>query len=142
MESANRRDDGAQAPGGKAEYVQPQTNTEIRLAQIWSQVLDIPKIGAEDNFFDLGGDSVLASQVMIRVQSDLGTEIPMRCFFESPTLRNIAKAIDVRLESSDSNQLSQAQDEEVARLLDEISAMSEEQAQRLLDTEFGDVDQR
>src|SRR6185312_15457501 len=68
-------------------YVAPQTETEKRLAQIWSDVLKVEQIGLHDNFFELGGHSLLALQLISRVREIFQVEISMRVlFFESATL--------------------------------------------------------
>src|SRR5204862_2161101 len=85
------------APSGQgraiSEYAPPQTDTERRLAEIWSQVLDIEDIGVHDNFFALGGHSLMAIKLVARVRDSLGVEVPLRMVFESPTIAAFAAAI-------------------------------------------------
>lgn len=80
--------------GSESEYEEPRTPTEIKLAAIWADVLHLDRIGARDGFFDLGGHSLLATQVLSRVRADFGIELPLRRFFESPALADLAAAID------------------------------------------------
>ncbi|MBV9265441.1 MAG: amino acid adenylation domain-containing protein, partial [Acidobacteriaceae bacterium] len=75
------------------EYVPPRTPAERKLAEIWSAVLQAPRIGARDNFFALGGHSLLATQVISRVRLTMGTDLPLRSIFESPTLEALAARI-------------------------------------------------
>jgi amino acid adenylation domain-containing protein len=77
------------------EYVHPQTDTEKRLAQIWSEVLKVERVGLHDNFFELGGHSLLALQMISRVRETFQAEISVRVFFvESATLSALAARID------------------------------------------------
>jgi amino acid adenylation domain-containing protein/non-ribosomal peptide synthase protein (TIGR01720 family) len=74
-----------------ANYQPPSTRVEIALADIWRQVLRIDRVGALDNFFSLGGDSILTIQVVSRARQ-MGLHITPRELFEHPTLRELAKA--------------------------------------------------
>jgi acyl carrier protein len=80
--------------GGQKEYQAPRTPTEQMVAQIWSEVLRRPQISVNDNFFDLGGHSLMATQVISRVREQFETEVALRTLFESPTLTCLANAID------------------------------------------------
>jgi thioester reductase-like protein len=77
-----------------ADFVQPQTATEQILADIWAELLDVQRVGRNDNFFDLGGHSLLAVQLIFRVQRVFPTEIPLHLFFEDPSIHGLATAID------------------------------------------------
>lgn len=77
-------------------FVAPRNPTEELVAGIWRQVLNLPQVGAEDNFFILGGHSLLATQVTARLRDQLSVEIPLRVFFESPTVAGIAAYLDTR----------------------------------------------
>jgi amino acid adenylation domain-containing protein len=82
--------------GSIAGFAAPKTPTEDLLAQIWSEVLRVPAIGMHQDFFALGGHSVLAVQVVSQVQSVLGVELSLREFFETPTVAQLAAYIDLR----------------------------------------------
>jgi amino acid adenylation domain-containing protein len=71
----------------------PRTPTEEALADIWAEVLPPQRFGIHDSFFHLGGHSLGAMQVLARVRSRLGVELPVRRFFEAPTLAAVATAI-------------------------------------------------
>lgn len=77
-----------------AEWVQTHRVTEDLVAGIWAQVLGVGHVGATDNFFDLGGHSLLATQVISAVRGLFALELPLRTFFENPTVTALAKAID------------------------------------------------
>ena len=90
----------------------PRTPAEKALAQIWSEVLRVKQVGAHDNFFDLGGHSLLVAQVMGRIRSGFQVELPMRQMFEQPTLAGFAAALEERLMES-IQALSEAEAEEL-----------------------------
>jgi len=84
-------DAGAQHPAG---HVEPRTETEGALAQVWSQVLRLPRIGIHDDFFELGGHSLLATQVISRVREIFALDLPLRWLFEARTVATFASRID------------------------------------------------
>jgi amino acid adenylation domain-containing protein len=79
---------------GRGEYVAPRTATEQTVAEIWADLLGLPKISLHDNFFELGGHSLLATRVMVRVRKATGVELPLRALFENPTVAKLATYID------------------------------------------------
>ncbi|HEX5752319.1 MAG TPA: amino acid adenylation domain-containing protein, partial [Archangium sp.] len=81
------------------EYVAPRNETERLLAQLWSEVLAAPRIGIHDNFFDLGGHSLLATQALSRIRTAFKAELPLRDFFESPTIAALALKLDASLKA-------------------------------------------
>ncbi|NEQ87500.1 MAG: non-ribosomal peptide synthetase, partial [Moorea sp. SIO2I5] len=77
------------------EYVAPETQTQKALAEIWVEVLGIDKVGIHDNFFfDLGGHSLKATQVVSRIRQTFDIEFPLNKIFESSTVESISKYID------------------------------------------------
>ena len=114
---------------GQAAHVEPGNDTEAALAQICRDVLRTDRVGIHDNFFERGGDSILASQVIARVRQELGVEMPILVFFESPTVAGMASALQsIRAAPLDD-------DAEARRLLAEIEQMSDDEAGRLLERE-------
>ena len=81
----------------KGEYVAPRTVVEEVVADIWANLLGLPRVSLHDNFFELGGHSLIATQVMVRVQKTTGVELPLRALFESPTVAKLAAQIDAAL---------------------------------------------
>ena len=71
----------------------PNTPEEEILAGMWQQVLDVEKVGIDDNFFALGGHSLNATQLVSRIRETFAVDLPLRRFFDAPTIRGIAKAI-------------------------------------------------
>ncbi len=76
--------------------VEPQTNTEIQLTNIWKDVLGIEKIGIYDNFFHIGGHSLLATKVISKIKTSFNCNIPLKLLFQSTTIYSIAQIIDSR----------------------------------------------
>jgi amino acid adenylation domain-containing protein len=68
------------------------------LIQLWSEVLEHEGVEPDENFFDLGGDSLLATQLVSRLQTRLGVELPISSLFESPTVRGLARRVGQALE--------------------------------------------
>jgi acyl-CoA synthetase (AMP-forming)/AMP-acid ligase II/acyl carrier protein len=75
------------------QFVAPRTETEAKLTAIWSEVLQMSPIGVQDNFFALGGHSLMAIQVISRVRDRFGIEMPLRTLFENPTIAELSVAM-------------------------------------------------
>ena len=75
-------------------YVAPRSEVERRLAAIWAKMLGVDQIGVHDDFFDLGGDSLLAVRVMTRVCDALGVDLPAATLFLRPTIARLAVAVE------------------------------------------------
>ena len=72
----------------------PQSETELTLAGIWTDVFDVASISRKDDFFDLEGDSLIAAVVSARVHDKLGVQLDLKMFADNPTLAGLARAID------------------------------------------------
>jgi amino acid adenylation domain-containing protein len=83
-----------QAPTHAQTFVPPATPTEQVVASIWAEVLRRHPISTADNFFDLGGHSLMATQVISRIRRSLNLDLPLRTLFESPTVAGLAAQID------------------------------------------------
>ena len=77
----------------REEYIVPTKDIEIKLANIWQVLLDVEKVGINDNFFNLGGHSLLATQVLSRIRNQLDIEFPLRYLFEYPTIKSLSEYI-------------------------------------------------
>ncbi|MGH9348635.1 MAG: amino acid adenylation domain-containing protein [Vicinamibacterales bacterium] len=75
-------------------YVGPRTVLERRLADIWSELLRVKRIGVRDNFFALGGHSLIAIQVISRIRNALGVHLDVRTIFERQTIEAIAERVE------------------------------------------------
>jgi len=96
-------------------YTAPRTPIEEALAAIWSDVLGIARVGIDDDFFSLGGQSLLVTKVVSRVRKELGVELGIRALFERPTIAQLGDAVLALLVARD--------EAATAALLDEIEAM-------------------
>ncbi|MCL2534052.1 MAG: amino acid adenylation domain-containing protein, partial [Nocardiaceae bacterium] len=76
------------------EYRAPSTPTEEMLAATFAQVLGAERIGVDDDYFALGGNSLSATRVLARVSADLGIRIDVRDFFDAPTVAQLAALVD------------------------------------------------
>jgi len=80
--------------GTTSEPAVPQTETEKTLARIWSELLNVANVGANDDFFDLGGQSLVAIQAVSRIRDAFGVDVSLRNLFERPTIAGLAELID------------------------------------------------
>ncbi|MPZ28882.1 MAG: amino acid adenylation domain-containing protein, partial [Micromonosporaceae bacterium] len=80
--------------GSARQRVAPRTATEAAVARAWSEVLGLAEVGAEDDFFALGGHSFAATRVVGRLRRELGREVPLRLLFERPVLAGLAATLD------------------------------------------------
>ncbi|SEF09447.1 non-ribosomal peptide synthase/polyketide synthase [Pseudomonas palleroniana] len=74
------------------QYVAPESELEQQIAAIWAEVLRLPQVGLNDNFFEVGGHSLLAIQITSRVQAELGLEVPLVELFQTESLRSYVQA--------------------------------------------------
>ncbi|OWY63488.1 polyketide synthase, partial [cyanobacterium TDX16] len=90
-------------------YVAPGNAIEQKLAKIWQELLGFEQIGIHDNFFDLGGDSLLTVQVRSKLQTTFDRDISLTDLFEYPTINALAQLLDreqcERVEKSDFQQV-------------------------------------
>jgi amino acid adenylation domain-containing protein len=87
----------------REEFVAPTETTEIKLAQIWQEVLKINQIGIYDNFLDLGGNSLLATQVISRLRQSFQVEISLKSFFTTPTIAELRRELERLMTFSTAN---------------------------------------
>ncbi len=97
-------------------YVAPRTPAERVVSEIWADVLRIERVGAEDNFFDLGGHSLLVTQVVSRMRKAFERELPIRWVFEFPTVAQLAARAEA------------AEREEIVRILDVLESLPEKES--------------
>ena len=75
-------------------FVEPRTEIEELVAQIWRDVLKLDKIGIHDNFFDLGGHSLLATRVIANLQEVFSKDVPLHVLFDAPTIAELAVELE------------------------------------------------
>ena len=103
----------SERPGAEDSYAAPRTPIEKVLTGIWCEILGLKEVGIHDNFFDLGGHSLMATQVISRLRKVFEIEIPLRTLFESPTIAGLAMQIS-------KSQYGITDLDELALLLDEL----------------------
>jgi acyl carrier protein len=114
-----------QRPQLDTDYVAPRDEIDQTIAAIWQDILGIEQVGIYDNFFDLGGHSLLVTQLISRLHAAFRVELPMQALFESRTIADSAAVV--------SNQLfGQTDRETLDRALAEIEQLSSEEVLALL----------
>jgi acyl carrier protein len=86
--------DGQPAPAPDGAFVAPRTPVEAVVAAIWQDVLGMERIGVHDDFFQLGGHSLLGAQVIVRLRKALEVELPPESLFDAPTVMGLAAHIE------------------------------------------------
>jgi amino acid adenylation domain-containing protein len=100
-------------PGLDTAFAAPRSPLEQMLSVIMADVMGIDQIGANDDFFELGGNDSLAAEVVSRLQQRLGLQVPLERFLQNPTLAGLAVAVVM-------SQAEEAGEEETCRLLEEL----------------------
>lgn len=109
---------------------EPQNRVEERLVTIWRDVLEVEDVGVRDDFFDLGGNSLATVQVASRIREAFGVELPLRTFFESTRVVDLAGAVEEEI-------LGGADAGEVEELLEAVEDLSDREVRDLLSEESG-----
>ncbi|MCE3294293.1 MAG: hypothetical protein K0R65_7 [Crocinitomicaceae bacterium] len=91
----------------RATYEAPQTETEIRLAELWSELLAIPEIGINDNFFAIGGQSLKATLLLAKMKRAFGVSFPLMDLFRHATIKEQARLLENATAEAD-HQITQA----------------------------------
>ncbi len=81
-------------PQQRREYAAPQTEIERALASLCGAALGVERLGLHDDFFELGGDSLMAIRAIFQIRADLGVELPVRSFFDAPTVAALAEVVE------------------------------------------------
>lgn len=106
-------------------FVAPRTPLEEDVAQIWSEVLRLDQVGVHDNFLELGGHSLAASQVISRVVNTFQLDLAVQSLFQSPTVAEMSSLIA-------KSQAKKSSEEDLARTLAELELLSEDEAEVLM----------
>ncbi len=78
----------------QSEFIAPRNEDEKKMAEIWKELLNIEQVGVTNSFFDLGGHSLIATQLMSRIRRDFGLELELRALFESPTISGLVHHVE------------------------------------------------
>ncbi|MCM2371158.1 non-ribosomal peptide synthetase [Aporhodopirellula aestuarii] len=133
-------DELPQTPAGKTDYQSlpteslvprtttspPQTPLEAALAEAWCEVLECDSIGRDDNFFDLGGNSLMAAQLFARLRQRFDVKLPLREIYSRPTIAMLAGAIVLHQAETDADDLTD--------MLATIDSLSDDEVMRALDS--------
>ncbi|HEY6349974.1 MAG TPA: amino acid adenylation domain-containing protein [Candidatus Angelobacter sp.] len=112
------------------EYVPPRTPVEEIVAGIFAELLEIDRVGILDNFFDVGGHSLLAIQLASRLREVFQVEVPLRTIFDAPTVPGVAAALLVEEDE-------RTRVERTAELMVKLAAVSDDQAESMLERPLG-----
>lgn len=114
------REGGGPRAATRAPYVAPRTRLESQLAELYQDMLGVGHVGIHDNFFDLGGNSLVATQLLSRLREVFEAEVALRALFEAPTVAELGVVI-VR------EQAARVDEDELAAALRELKQMSREE---------------
>ena len=81
-------------PHEGSEYIEPRTQIERAIADIWAEVLRVYRVGVTDNFFELGGHSLLGIKLITRIATGLDIQPPLVTIFQYPTVREMAGLVE------------------------------------------------
>ncbi|AMB86153.1 hypothetical protein AWM79_12935 [Pseudomonas agarici] len=104
----------------------PQGELEGEVALIWQDVLQVERVGLDDNFFDLGGHSLLATQVIVRLRNQLRAEVPLKSLFETHDLQAFCRCVETH------RTVHQSLDEELAKSLEALKRLSSNELEKLI----------
>lgn len=110
-------------------YVAPRNDLEQTIADVFSEVLGLDRIGINDNFFTIGGDSIRGTQVIGRLQASMHVDLPIVTLFHKPTVVELSEYIGASTDYIESDAIS--------NILAELETLSDEEAAQLLAEELG-----
>lgn len=119
---------GTRRPDLKGAYVPPRTALEEVLAEIWAEVLDVDRVGVEDSFFALGGDSIRSVRVVAAAQ-ERGLEFTVQDLFRHQTVARLGEHLEASLSGAP---VDPGDDAELASLVEEVEGLTAEEVRRRL----------
>jgi acyl transferase domain-containing protein len=129
---ANGGGGAAVAAGGgerTSDYIAPEGETELGVARVWGELFGIERVGRHDSFFELGGNSLIAIQLVSHLRKVFQVELALSRLFEAPTVEGLARAVT-------ESQQKARETEEIERLLKEIESLSLDELQAHLSQEL------
>ncbi len=114
-----------QRPRLKSAYVEPSTETEQTICEMWQELLGISGVGIDDDFFELGGHSLLAIQIIARLRTEFDLELSLESIFETRTVRLLAAFVE-------NQSVSVGSADQVAQLAQKIKLMTPEKREQML----------
>ncbi|MDH3280577.1 MAG: AMP-binding protein, partial [Gammaproteobacteria bacterium] len=113
-------------------YTPPRTQTEQVLARLWIELLGTEPVGIDDDFFDMGGDSLVCMRLASLVEREFGVHINLNDVFQHPTLGQLATVIVARCLGDYSDRSSNSEQKALLTILSEVEGIPEQQAQAML----------
>jgi acyl carrier protein len=113
------------APAVQTGLATAQIATEDRLMALWRQVLQVSDIGSDDNFFDVGGNSLIAVALINEVRSTFNVDLPLISLFQAPTVSRMAQRVE-------DLQLEQMAPDELSALIAKLEQLSDAEVNALL----------
>jgi acyl carrier protein len=101
------------APLPGTRHLAPRTPTEIKVAELWADAIGVASPGVDDDFFEVGGDSMKAAQIITALRAAFGVDAGMRHLFERPTIAGLAEIVDALAVSSAGSGSSETEREEI-----------------------------
>jgi acyl carrier protein len=77
-------------------YTAPQTQLELKLAEIWKEILGVERVGIHDNFFELGGHSLMAVRMITKLEAEIGIRFPLSILYKYPTINTLMSSSEVK----------------------------------------------
>ena len=119
-------------PNLKNEFLAPRTLLEKKISEVWILLLGITEIGVHDSFFELGGHSLLAAELIFKLRDTLGSSLPLRVLFETPTIAWMAETIQAQQQNDNYKAVSTLSlYDEVDKHALKINPVTVEQAQKI-----------
>ncbi|MGB4400870.1 MAG: amino acid adenylation domain-containing protein [Daejeonella sp.] len=79
-----------------AKYAPPRTEQQLKLVEIWQEILGVERVGIHDNFFELGGHSLMAVRMITKLEAEIGIRFPLSILFKYPTINSLLSSNEVR----------------------------------------------
>ncbi len=114
----------------------PRTPEEIKLAEIWREVLKVEDIGVHDSFFKIGGHSLLAMQAISRMSKSFAVDLSLRSIFEAPTIAGIAEILTQHRQRAASGPIPRRRtfsSQQAKELLDRLNKLPNTEVEALLE---------
>lgn len=118
---------GASASEMEGDYEPPRTELESLIADVWKHLLRVDRVGRSDSFFALGGHSLLATQVINKVGQLCSVNVPLRNFFESPTVASLAAQVE------EARIAARIDNERLSQIIGRVKELSDVEAQALIE---------
>ena len=111
-------------PELETEYVAPRNEAEEMIANIWKDVLDIEQVGVFDDFYELGGDSLLVARMMARLRDAFEVDLSAASLLDAHTIADLTAVMTAAIEK----EIAQLSDEDAQRMLEESARLEERQS--------------